>query len=56
MNKKGWRYSCDNMMAQIHPGAIVATAYRFKRITSDALDQAIVDLKSRLYDLKVLMI
>ena len=53
--QKGWRYSYDNMMTQIHPGAIMLL-HTVSKDNADALDQAIVDLKSRAIRLKVLMI
>ena len=49
--QKGWRYSYDNMMAQIHPGAIMLL-HTVSKDNADALDQAIVDLKKQGYTFK----
>ncbi|MCM3773422.1 delta-lactam-biosynthetic de-N-acetylase [Priestia aryabhattai] len=49
--QKGWRYSYDNMMAQIHPGAIMLL-HTVSKDNADALDKAIVDLKKQGYRFK----
>ncbi|MCA1024992.1 delta-lactam-biosynthetic de-N-acetylase [Cytobacillus kochii] len=51
--QKGWKYSYDNIMKQIHPGSILLL-HTVSKDNADALQQAIVDLKKRGYEFKSL--
>ncbi|MTH54878.1 delta-lactam-biosynthetic de-N-acetylase [Bacillus mangrovi] len=46
--QKGWRYSYDNIMKQIHPGAILLL-HTVSKDNADALDKVIMDLKKEGY-------
>ncbi|TYR79206.1 delta-lactam-biosynthetic de-N-acetylase [Priestia megaterium] len=49
--QKGWRYSYDNIMAQIHPGAILLL-HTVSKDNAEALDRAIRDLQKEGYEFK----
>ncbi len=51
--QKGWKYSYDNIMAQIHPGAIILL-HTVSKDNADALEKAIQDLKKKGYTFKSL--
>ncbi|MFO1443312.1 delta-lactam-biosynthetic de-N-acetylase [Bacillus sp. Bva_UNVM-123] len=51
--QKGWKYAYDNIMKQIHPGAILLL-HTVSKDNADALEKAIQDLKSRGYTFKSL--
>ncbi|WP_102273080.1 delta-lactam-biosynthetic de-N-acetylase [Cytobacillus massiliigabonensis] len=51
--QKGWQYSYDNIMRQIHPGAILLL-HTVSKDNADALEKAIQDLKARGYTFKSL--
>ncbi|WP_249365604.1 delta-lactam-biosynthetic de-N-acetylase [Cytobacillus citreus] len=51
--QKGWQYAYDNIMKQIHPGAILLI-HSISKDNADALEKAIQDLKKRGYTFKSL--
>jgi peptidoglycan-N-acetylmuramic acid deacetylase len=51
--QKGWKYSYDNIMRQIHPGSILLL-HTVSKDNAEALDQAIVDLEKQGYIFKSL--
>lgn len=51
--QQGWKYSYDNIMAQIHPGAILLL-HSVSKDNAEALDKVITDLKKRGYTFKIL--
>ncbi|QED50018.1 delta-lactam-biosynthetic de-N-acetylase [Cytobacillus dafuensis] len=51
--QKGWQYAYDNIMKQIHPGAILLI-HSISKDNADALEKAIQDLKKRGYSFKSL--
>lgn len=51
--QKGWQYSYDNIMKQIHPGAVLLL-HTVSKDNADALEKAIQDLKKRGYTFKSL--
>lgn len=51
--QKGWQYSYDNIMKQIHPGAIILL-HTVSKDNADALGKAIDDLRSQGYSFKSL--
>ncbi|RLQ94512.1 delta-lactam-biosynthetic de-N-acetylase [Falsibacillus albus] len=51
--QKGWKYSYDNIMAQIHPGAVILL-HTVSKDNADALDKVIKDLKKQGYKFKSL--
>ncbi|WP_248562860.1 delta-lactam-biosynthetic de-N-acetylase [Niallia sp. NCCP-28] len=51
--QKGWKYSYDNIMSQVHPGCILLL-HTVSKDNADALEQAIKDLKKRGYTFKSL--
>lgn len=51
--QKGWQYAYDNIMKQIHPGAILLL-HSVSKDNADALEKAIQDLKKRGYTFKSL--
>lgn len=51
--QKGWKYAYDNIMKQIHPGAIILL-HTVSKDNAEALDQAIQDLKKEGYRFKSL--
>lgn len=51
--QKGWQYSYDNIMKQVHPGCILLL-HTVSKDNADALEQAIKDLKKRGYTFKSL--
>ncbi|GLB59912.1 delta-lactam-biosynthetic de-N-acetylase [Cytobacillus sp. NCCP-133] len=51
--QKGWQYSYDNIMRQIHPGCILLL-HTVSKDNADALEKAIQDLKKRGYNFKSL--
>lgn len=52
-NQKGWKYSYDNIMRQVHPGAIILL-HTVSKDNADALERVIVDLKEQGYSFKSL--
>ncbi|MBS2967782.1 delta-lactam-biosynthetic de-N-acetylase [Metabacillus sp. KIGAM252] len=46
--QRGWRYAYDNMMNQIHPGAIMLL-HTVSKDNADALEKAVIDLKKQGY-------
>jgi len=51
--QKGWKYSYDNIMKQVHPGCILLL-HTVSKDNAEALEQAIKDLKKRGYTFKSL--
>lgn len=51
--QKGWKYSYDNIMAQVHPGAVMLL-HSVSKDNADALEKVIKDLKARGYKFKSL--
>ncbi|AXI40399.1 delta-lactam-biosynthetic de-N-acetylase [Bacillaceae bacterium ZC4] len=51
--QKGWRYAYDNIINQIHPGAIILL-HTVSKDNADALDEAIKTLKQQGYTFKSL--
>nr|WP_251032470.1 delta-lactam-biosynthetic de-N-acetylase [Mesobacillus foraminis] len=51
--QRGWQYSYDNIMRQIHPGAILLL-HTVSKDNADALEKAIQDLKKQGYTFKSL--
>ncbi|WP_258535529.1 delta-lactam-biosynthetic de-N-acetylase [Bacillus sp. 03113] len=51
--QKGWKYAYDNMIKQIHPGAILLL-HTVSKDNADALEKAIIDLKKKGYKFKSL--
>jgi peptidoglycan-N-acetylmuramic acid deacetylase len=51
--QRGWQYSYDNIMAQIHPGAIILL-HTVSKDNAEALEKVIQDLKKRGYTFKSL--
>ena len=51
--QKGWKYSYDNIMQQVHPGCILLL-HTVSKDNAEALEQAIIDLKKRGYSFKSL--
>ncbi|MCM3653919.1 delta-lactam-biosynthetic de-N-acetylase [Metabacillus litoralis] len=51
--QRGWKYSYDNIMRQIHPGSILLL-HTVSKDNAEALDQAIIDLKKEGYIFKSL--
>lgn len=51
--QKGWQYAYDNILKQIHPGAILLL-HTVSKDNADALEKVIQDLKSRGYTFKSL--
>ncbi|WP_223702585.1 delta-lactam-biosynthetic de-N-acetylase [Sutcliffiella deserti] len=51
--QKGWKYAYDNIMAQIHPGAILLL-HSVSKDNADALGKVIDDLRSQGYEFKSL--
>lgn len=51
--QRGWQYSYDNIMKQIHPGAILLL-HTVSKDNAEALEKAIQDLKKRGYTFKSL--
>lgn len=49
--QKGWKYSYDNIMAQVHPGAVLLL-HTVSKDNADALEKVIKDLKARGYTFK----
>ncbi|WP_407691420.1 delta-lactam-biosynthetic de-N-acetylase [Robertmurraya mangrovi] len=52
-NQKGWQYAYDNIMKQIHPGAILLL-HTVSKDNADALEKVIQDLKKKGYTFKSL--
>jgi len=52
-DQKGWRYSYDNIMRQIHPGCILLL-HTVSKDNAEALDNAIVELRKQGYTFKSL--
>ncbi|PKR84899.1 MULTISPECIES: delta-lactam-biosynthetic de-N-acetylase [Bacillaceae] len=46
--QKGWKYSYDNIMAQVHPGAVILL-HTVSKDNAEALEKSIEDLKKRGY-------
>ncbi|MGM7724077.1 delta-lactam-biosynthetic de-N-acetylase [Metabacillus sp. Hm71] len=51
--QRGWKYAYDNIMRQIHPGAILLL-HTVSKDNAEALDQAITDLEKQGYIFKSL--
>lgn len=51
--QRGWEYAYNNMMSQIHPGAILLL-HTVSRDNAEALDKAIADLEKQGYQFKSL--
>ncbi|WP_094763095.1 delta-lactam-biosynthetic de-N-acetylase [Bacillus andreraoultii] len=51
--QKGWDYAYNEMMKQIHPGAVILL-HTVSKDNADALEKAIIDLKKRGYTFKSL--
>lgn len=51
--QKGWQYAYNNIMKQIHPGAVLLL-HTVSKDNADALEKVIVDLKARGYTFKSL--
>lgn len=51
--QKGWKYAYDNIMKQIHPGAVLLL-HTVSKDNADALEKVIQDLKKRGYTFKSL--
>ena len=51
--QKGWKYSYDNIMAQVHPGAVMLL-HTVSKDNAEALEQVIQDLKKDGYVFKSL--
>lgn len=51
--QKGWKYSYDNVMKQIHPGAILLL-HTVSKDNADALEKIITDLQAQGYEFKSL--
>ena len=51
--QRGWKYSYDNIMRQIHPGSILLL-HTVSKDNADALEKAIQELKKRGYTFKSL--
>ncbi|WP_040206353.1 delta-lactam-biosynthetic de-N-acetylase [Neobacillus jeddahensis] len=51
--QKGWQYSYDNIMRQIHPGSVILL-HSVSKDNADALEKAIQDLKKKGYKFKSL--
>jgi len=51
--QKGWQYSYDNIMKQIHPGCVLLL-HSVSKDNADALEKAIQDLKKKGYKFKSL--
>ncbi|MEW9050953.1 MAG: delta-lactam-biosynthetic de-N-acetylase [Neobacillus sp.] len=52
-NQKGWQYSYDNIMKQIHPGCVMLL-HTVSKDNADALEKVIQDLKKKGYTFKSL--
>lgn len=51
--QRGWQYAYDNIMRQVHPGAVILL-HSVSKDNADALEKAIKDLKKRGYTFKTL--
>ena len=51
--QQGWKYSYDNIMAQVHPGAVMLL-HTVSKDNADALEKVIKDLKAKGYQFKSL--
>ncbi|OEH91341.1 delta-lactam-biosynthetic de-N-acetylase [Bacillus solimangrovi] len=51
--QKGWKYAYDNIMRQIHPGAVMLL-HSVSKDNADALGKAIDDLRAKGYEFKSL--
>jgi peptidoglycan-N-acetylmuramic acid deacetylase len=51
--QKGWKYAYDNVMSQIHPGAVIML-HTVSRDNSEALEKIINDTRARGYEFKSL--
>ncbi|NMD69776.1 delta-lactam-biosynthetic de-N-acetylase [Bacillus sp. DNRA2] len=52
-SQKGWKYSYDNIMRQVHPGSIILL-HSVSKDNADALEKVIQDLKTEGYDFRSL--
>lgn len=52
-NQRGWKYSYDQIMKQIHPGAVILL-HTVSKDNADALEKVIKDLKKKGYTFKSL--
>lgn len=51
--QKGWQYAYDNIMRQIHPGAVILL-HTVSKDNADAMEKALQDLKKKGYTFKSL--
>lgn len=51
--QRGWKYAYDNIMSQVHPGAVILL-HTVSKDNADALEKVIGDLKKRGYTFKSL--
>ncbi|PLR92869.1 delta-lactam-biosynthetic de-N-acetylase [Bacillus sp. T33-2] len=51
--QKGWKYSYDKIMSQIHPGAVILL-HTVSKDNADALEKVVKDLKKQGYTFKTL--
>lgn len=51
--QKGWKYAYDNIMAQVHPGAVILL-HTVSKDNAEALERVIQDLKKEGYSFKSL--
>lgn len=52
-NQKGWKYAYDNIMKQVHPGAVILL-HTVSEDNAEALEKVIKDLKNRGYEFRSL--
>ncbi|WP_062105690.1 delta-lactam-biosynthetic de-N-acetylase [Bacillus niameyensis] len=52
-NQKGWKYAYDNIMKQVHPGAVILL-HTVSKDNAEALEKVIKDLKNRGYEFRSL--
>ncbi|MEW8986206.1 MAG: polysaccharide deacetylase, partial [Bacillus sp. (in: firmicutes)] len=52
-SQKGWKYSYDNIMRQVHPGSIILL-HSVSKDNAEALQKVIQDLKSEGYQFRSL--
>lgn len=51
--QRGWQYAYNEMMKQIHPGAVILL-HTVSKDNAEALEKAIIDIKKRGYTFKSL--
>ncbi len=52
-HQKGWKYAYDQILAQVHPGAVLLL-HSVSKDNADALEKVIQDLKKQGYSFKSL--